>query len=79
MRGVNIAGRLTRVLPCACPRCGGRMIIIEVFARGCEPRYRPTLDQDRPVMTAARIAPRKAARSPSCASSLAQGNGGLGR
>jgi hypothetical protein len=29
------------VLPCPCPRCGGRMIIIEVFARGCEPRYRP--------------------------------------
>ncbi len=23
-----------RVLPCPCPRCGGRMIIIEVFARG---------------------------------------------
>jgi hypothetical protein len=31
-----------RVLSCPCPRCGGRMIIIEVFARGCEPRYRPT-------------------------------------
>jgi|SRR5262245_20303107 len=29
-----------RVLPC--PRCGGRMIIIEVFAPGCEPKYRPT-------------------------------------
>jgi hypothetical protein len=29
-----------RVLPC--PRCGGRMIVIEVFARGCEPTYRPT-------------------------------------
>ena len=28
-----------RVLPCPCPRCGGRMIVIEVFARGCEPRY----------------------------------------
>ena len=26
-----------RVLPCPCPRCGGRMIVIEVFARGCEP------------------------------------------
>ena len=24
------------------PRCGGRMIIIETFARGCSPRYRPT-------------------------------------
>ena len=28
-----------RVLPC--PRCGGRMIIVEVFARGCEPRHPP--------------------------------------
>ena len=24
-----------------CPCCGGRMIIIETFARGCSPRYRP--------------------------------------
>ena len=31
-----------RVLPCPCPRCGGQMIVIEVFARGCEPTYRPT-------------------------------------
>jgi hypothetical protein len=31
-----------RVLPCACPRCGGRMIVIEVFAPGCEPKHRPT-------------------------------------
>ena len=31
-----------RVLPCPCPRCGGRMIVIEMFARGCEPRWRPT-------------------------------------
>ena len=30
-----------RVLPCPCPRCGGRMIVIETFARGCEPSYRP--------------------------------------
>jgi hypothetical protein len=29
-----------RVLPCPC--CGGRMIVIEVFARGCEPRYPAT-------------------------------------
>jgi hypothetical protein len=29
------------VLPCPCPRCGARMIVIEVFARGCEPRWRP--------------------------------------
>jgi hypothetical protein len=26
-----------------CPCCGGRMIIIEVFERGCAPRYRPTV------------------------------------
>ena len=25
-----------------CPCCGGRMIIIEIFARGCSPQYRPT-------------------------------------
>jgi hypothetical protein len=25
-----------------CPCCGGRMIIIEVFERGCRPRHRPT-------------------------------------
>jgi len=25
-----------------CPCCGGRLIIIETFARGCEPRHRPT-------------------------------------
>jgi len=25
-----------------CPHCGGRMIIIETFARGCSPRTRPT-------------------------------------
>ncbi len=31
-----------RVLPRPCPCCGGRMIIIETFARGCEPSHRPT-------------------------------------
>ena len=31
-----------RVLPRPCPCCGGRMIVIEVFARGCGPTYRPT-------------------------------------
>ena len=31
-----------RVLPCPCPRCGGRMIVIETFGRGCEPTWRPT-------------------------------------
>jgi len=25
-----------------CPCCGGRMIIIETFARGREPKHRPT-------------------------------------
>jgi hypothetical protein len=25
-----------------CPCCGGRMIIIEIFQRGCSPHYRPT-------------------------------------
>jgi len=29
------------VLPRPCPCCGGRMIVIEVFASGCEPTYRP--------------------------------------
>jgi putative transposase/transposase-like zinc-binding protein len=31
-----------RVLPCPCPRCGARMIVIEMFARHCEPKWRPT-------------------------------------
>jgi len=31
-----------RVLPYPCPRCGARMIVIEVFARGCQPSWRPT-------------------------------------
>jgi hypothetical protein len=30
-----------RVLRCPCPHCGARMIVIEVFARGCEPKWRP--------------------------------------
>ena len=38
----DVAPDEPRVLPCPCPRCGGRMIVIEVFARGCEPRWRPT-------------------------------------
>src|SRR5262245_2787476 len=28
--------------PHPCPRCGGRMIIIETFARGCQPSHQPT-------------------------------------
>src|SRR6266568_4352215 len=31
-----------RMLPRPCPCCGGRMMIIETFARGCEPKHRPT-------------------------------------
>ncbi len=31
-----------RVLPRPCPCCGGRMIIIETFARGCRPTHYPT-------------------------------------
>jgi hypothetical protein len=31
-----------RVLPRPCPCCGGRMIVIETFARGCEPKHRPS-------------------------------------
>jgi hypothetical protein len=31
----------------ACPCCGGRMIIIEVFERGCRPRHQPTAPTNR--------------------------------
>src|SRR5882762_1028490 len=31
-----------RTLPRPCPCCGGRMIVIETFARGCEPKHQPT-------------------------------------
>jgi hypothetical protein len=31
-----------RALPRPCPCCGGRMIVIETFARGCEPKHQPT-------------------------------------
>ena len=30
-----------RVLAHPCPDCGARMIIIDVFAPGCEPKHRP--------------------------------------
>ena len=26
-------------LACPCPKCGGRMIVIETFEGGCEPRH----------------------------------------
>ena len=35
------APNTARVLPCPCPCCGGRMIVIDTFARGCEPRWHP--------------------------------------
>jgi hypothetical protein len=31
-----------RVLPPPSPCCGGPMFVIESFARGCEPKHRPT-------------------------------------
>jgi hypothetical protein len=31
-----------RALPTPCPQCGGRLIIIETFARGCQPKHTPT-------------------------------------
>ena len=30
-----------RAEPRPCPRCGGRMLVIEIFARGCEPKHPP--------------------------------------
>ena len=43
----------TRLARCArpCPRCGARMIVIEVFARGSEPRWRPTPSTIRHIMS----------------------------
>jgi hypothetical protein len=38
----DVAPDSPRVLPSTCPCCGAHMIVIEVFARGCEPRWRPT-------------------------------------
>jgi hypothetical protein len=38
----DVAPDSPRVLPSPCPCCGARMIVIEVFARGCEPNWRPT-------------------------------------
>jgi hypothetical protein len=38
----DIALEAPRVLPCPCPHCGARMIVIKVFARGCEPRPTPS-------------------------------------
>jgi hypothetical protein len=38
----SIGDREPQTLSHPCPCCGGRMIIIETFERGCTPRYRPT-------------------------------------
>src|SRR5215472_9366761 len=38
----DVAPDAPRVLPCPCPRCGARMIVIETFAPGCQPSWRPT-------------------------------------
>ena len=38
----DVAPDTPRVLPCPCPRCGARMIVIETFAPGCEPKCWPT-------------------------------------
>jgi hypothetical protein len=40
METATDAGK-TRAEPHPCPCCGGRMLVIEVFARGGAPRYRP--------------------------------------
>jgi hypothetical protein len=39
--GITAAIDEPRVLLRPCPCCGGRMIIIETFARGCEPKHQP--------------------------------------
>ena len=40
--GLSFEPDQPRTLPKPCPCCGGRMIIIETFARGCEPKRQPT-------------------------------------
>ena len=37
----DVAPDAPRALACPCPRCGAPMIVIEAFAPGCEPRWRP--------------------------------------
>ena len=39
----STGGGEPQALSYPCPCCGGRMIIIEIFAPGCAPRYRPTV------------------------------------
>ena len=38
----SLSGAYSHMLPRLCPCCGGRMFIIETFARGSEPKHRPT-------------------------------------
>ena len=38
----DITPEAPRLPPCPCPRCGARMIVIQVFASGRQPRWRPT-------------------------------------
>jgi hypothetical protein len=38
----DVAPDTPRVLPYPCPCCGARMIVIETFAPGCQPKWRPT-------------------------------------
>ena len=59
-------GRAARRRP-PCPHCGARMIVIEVFARGCEPRSAPT--PGRFDTSLARLPPRPAASPLWCAGS----------
>ena len=39
---VEIDPMAAQVLAHPCPCCGGRMIVIETFEAGCQPRHRPT-------------------------------------
>ena len=39
----DVAPDTPRLLPYPCPCCGERMIVIETFAPGCQPSWRPTL------------------------------------
>jgi Putative transposase/Transposase zinc-binding domain len=42
VEAVEIDPTATQVLPSPCPCCGGRMIVIETFEAGCQPRHCPT-------------------------------------
>jgi hypothetical protein len=39
---VEIDPMTAQALATPCPCCGGRMIVIETFEAGCQPRHRPT-------------------------------------